>query len=743
MLPDNTLAAKSQVAGFSFPVKGPGDKLVDWELGGVALNDPSAGLAVKLWKLTAVLNDDGVTVDLVLTAPGVAATVPVSGADITEIALAFDQNMNVFVAYTQGGAAKIYWYDTLLPGMTTTTLPAGCYNLRCTLDDKRDFAIEDSDIVLGYLRDGNLCVRYQRDRYGTEYVLRSGVGADAQLVSMAMNIGSRLQFRLRNYALTDDPGALIQADPLLADVVTDLCLRAGMLPEQIDVRDLWNDTVPGMKVTSTDGFGEDIDRLRAVFPFDKSAHDRIVAWPKRGRAAVAWIPYSDLLDSSDQPLKQTLTGEQSLPRELTVEHIDPAGGYAKNKQTARRRSNLVKAQKKETVSSGLVLSANQAASATMQRLKVYWNEQVKFTFTTTLKYTRLTPTDVVMVEDIDGTWHRVRLEERNEDRKEINWKASLDAGATAYGTALLGNELPPPVSTTPGIIGETRFEILNIPVILSSNDELGLALAACGQSSGWSGYQLLVSYDQGTSYTEAFQSEVACTIGDTVTALLAEPAGAVSPSSQTVEVTVNFPLSGVTHDQIMQRKNLCVIGDEVLQFTTPTLLDLTDGVYHYRLEGLYRGRFYTVADTWPQDTRFVLLDGGVIFAPIDRTFLGTDLWYKPVSLGHTSDETTPTAYLFDEGVSQTEFPVSNVSSSRDGSNNVTVTWVGAARLGFDTAPYNSKYFTGYRVKFSNGHTIDTTSMAATYSSAPTSITVQVCGLNSITGEGPYSTALAT
>src|SRR5690606_31015159 len=101
----------------------------------------------------------------------------------------------------------------------------------------------------------------------------------------------------------------------------------------------------------------DIDRLRDMFNFDKSVFDKMVHWPKRGREPVAWIPYSDLLASRDEPLAQTLVDEQKLPREIHIEHIDPDGGYAKNKQTARRRSNLVKAEKSETITSGLVLTA--------------------------------------------------------------------------------------------------------------------------------------------------------------------------------------------------------------------------------------------------------------------------------------------------------------------------------------------------------------------------------------------------
>lgn len=709
------------------------DRKISYHWGPVQVQDPSQGLLVKLWTLRVIGND------AVLSAPGSPTEVLFTRANgLDNVSLSFDQNGRPCVCFEEevGGSAFLYWFDPV-PN-APVFMPIDGNSPRITLDDARAFNGANSDVILGYVRAGFVRYRRQRDRFTVEYTPLIGPGGTpapaTRLRHISMNSNLRLEF------LTDGAG---EEPWTLGDVVEDLCVRAGIPPESVDVRELYEDIVPGMKVTSTDGFSSDIDRLREVFNFDKSVVDRKIRWPKRGREPVAWIPYSDLLGSRDEPLKQTLVDEQKLPREIHIEHIDPDGGYAKNKQTARRRSNLVKAEKSETISSGLVLTADQAASAVLQKLKVRWNEQVEFEFTTSIKYTFVTPADVVMVEDAKGVWHRVRIEERNEDNGEIDWTAKQDAGARAYSTKHVGNSLPPPTPTSPGIIGETRFEILNIPVQRGQDDELGLYVAACGESSAWAGYQLLFSSDEGASYTEAFQSDNASVIGDTLTTLLEEPAGYTYPSSQTVEVLVNFPLDSVSYDQLLQRKNLCVIGDEVLQFQTATLLEQVGDKYRYLLSRLLRGRFYTQAETWPQDTRFVLLDSSVIFVPIDRIYLGADLWYKPVSLGLTSDETAPTAYLFDEGVSQREFPVSNVGAVRDGSNNVTVTWVGAARLGVDTSPYHSKYFRGYRVKFSNGHTIDTTSQTATYHSAPVGVTVQVCALNEITGEGPYSPAIAT
>lgn len=166
-------------------------------------------------------------------------------------------------------------------------------------------------------------------------------------------------------------------------------------------------------------------------------------------------------------------------------------------------------------------------------------------------------------------------------------------------------------------------------------------------------------------------------------------------------------------------------------------------LYQYRLEGLVRGRYNTGVEHWPAGSRFILFDAAVKFVKAEKWMIGLDLYSKAVTFGATVDETVPLAYLFDTPYSQREWPPAMVQAARAGGD-VTVTWIEVMRLGRDTAPYHSKYCTGYRAKFSNGHTIDVGLGAetATYASAPAGLTVQVCALNSITGEGQFSEAIS-
>lgn len=199
-LPDNVLSSWSVVSDLLYPdniVPGP---LHDYEMGGVALQDGTQGLQVKPWE--AFLAGDEVRVRPVGdVGPG---AVVITGEDIESISLSFDRNMNATVAYMQAGVCKLYWYDTTISGMTTTTFP-GATQPRLSHDDKRPTANARSDIIMGYVREGNLYFRQQRDRYTVERLLAEGVGDLGWLRNLGMNRGLRLQFELVSSQFQQSP----------------------------------------------------------------------------------------------------------------------------------------------------------------------------------------------------------------------------------------------------------------------------------------------------------------------------------------------------------------------------------------------------------------------------------------------------------------------------------------------------------------------------------------------------------
>lgn len=192
MFPENRLSSTLVADAYTYPYTlTPPNKKTAYALGGIGLSDPSMGLALQLW--TAVAEPDGVYV----TAP--TNEVPIAllmQPNITELTLAFDQNMNYMLAFVQYGVAKLYWFDTFLGQYTTTEFP-GALTPRITLDDRRESQTALSDVVLAYVKDNNLYFRLQRDRFQNEYLLKTAVSA--RLEQMGMNVRNRLQFKLKPY----------------------------------------------------------------------------------------------------------------------------------------------------------------------------------------------------------------------------------------------------------------------------------------------------------------------------------------------------------------------------------------------------------------------------------------------------------------------------------------------------------------------------------------------------------------
>ena len=172
--------------------------LVDHEMGGRYLNDPTQGLRVQEWRVeyynqTVYLSN---AMD-----PGRVALFAMSG--IREVSLAFDSSMSPFVAYMKevGGALKyeswFWWFDATIPGFTHVKLPDYSYYPKCCLDDKRPLAdaVGIRSIVLGYMRNNNLYTRQQNDRFNAEVL--QAVNLPMRLNKVGMNIHNRLQFQLQ------------------------------------------------------------------------------------------------------------------------------------------------------------------------------------------------------------------------------------------------------------------------------------------------------------------------------------------------------------------------------------------------------------------------------------------------------------------------------------------------------------------------------------------------------------------
>lgn len=190
MLPDDSASSIAVPDLMLAPDSYVTSPLVDYEMGGVALNDASQGLRVKTWQLYVAGNT------VTVKPEGGNATALFSRAGISELALAFDQNMRPAVAFLQSQRLYLYWFDSQSGGFVFTSFGAAT-SPRLALDDKRPSQLGPrSDIILAYIRDDALWYRQQRDRFLIERKLRDNLVPGTRLRAMGMGKALRMQFEL-------------------------------------------------------------------------------------------------------------------------------------------------------------------------------------------------------------------------------------------------------------------------------------------------------------------------------------------------------------------------------------------------------------------------------------------------------------------------------------------------------------------------------------------------------------------
>lgn len=197
MLPEGSMSTSAVKADFIAPddFDRSANRLIDRELGGIALNDASQGLDYWVW----TLQYDVPTGEMRLTnGDNSSTTVLITLPNVTEVALAFDQNMRPAIAYVVDGVTQLRWFDSVSASIVTTPF-IGAINPLLSTDEKRTEFVDVSDILLWYIKDNRLCYRMQRERFEIERAAYTLPTPNVNsLLRVGMNRGGRFQVHLRS-----------------------------------------------------------------------------------------------------------------------------------------------------------------------------------------------------------------------------------------------------------------------------------------------------------------------------------------------------------------------------------------------------------------------------------------------------------------------------------------------------------------------------------------------------------------
>jgi len=482
----------------------------------------------------------------------------------------------------------------------------------------------------------------------------------------------------------------LTGDISLDEIVGDLCDFCGLeAATDYDASALRPQRVRGYAVGRESDARAAIEPLREAFFFDGVESDGKVKWAFRGGAAIGAIAESDLAARSGGDavarVGETRKQDHELPARMIVKYVDVDRDFQIGAQQAKRIAQTMGSRDQQTADVPIVMTAAEAILVAQKGLYLAWIMRTQYAIALPLAYLRYDPADVLTLTwkpatglDPVGTTQVPLyvteiafgadgvLELRGAGTDEVVY---LDSTAPGSGSTFIGQST--------GAIEPATLALIDLPPLRDADDDVGFYYAMAGASDSWRGGALYRSPD-GVSYTQVASSDAPTPMGFAATALPSGPT-TVHDDVNTVTVRLSYgALESVTRAQSLNGANAALLGDEILTFDTATPLGGTD----WQLSGLMRGRKGTEWATGSHviGERFVLLDTGTIGRVVDpMAWCNTALHYKAVSAGLAIASAGDTLFT-DTGASLKPYAPVAIAGSRDGSNNLTITWIRRARL---------------------------------------------------------------
>ncbi len=327
----------------------------------------------------------------------------------------------------------------------------------------------------------------------------------------------------------------------------------------------------------------------------------------------------------------------------------------------------------------IVLDDDEGAQIAEKLLYRPWTEREQFELSLGMKHAALDAGDVLQI-DVDGNVHIMRIVSVDFSLPGLIKVKAVADRASIYTSSVTGGAASYP-SQTLVLIGDTIFEILDLPALRDADlTTAGYYVTAYGVLASWTGAMVYKSSDAGVSWSAVVPKTYENTMGATTDAL-----GDFLPTMWDMDNTVTVvtadsqTLSSTTPELILSGDvNRAVIGDEIIAFTTAT----NTATDTYQLSGLLRGLQGT---EWAKSThvigdRFVLLESTKL-ARVESTYsqMGAQAKFKAASNGQYLEEVSAITDVTFNNLNSKPWSVCQIGGSRDGSDNLTISWVRRSR----------------------------------------------------------------
>jgi hypothetical protein len=614
------------------------------------------------------------------------------------IACMFDSIDQSLIVFTNNGS--IYKVDvatmTVIASAAGVVAPAVAANLpkwNCgTVPGLGLFVAQDGSNNLIYINHSTLAIAQTVAEQEWFAATFGGDFTDAQLDPVTLSLvcspsdeaGNYGTFAFRIYLNRQTvPGKTLD------QIVQDICSRAGLADDLMDVTALASTTVLGYAVTRNSDAKSVMVPLTAAFFFDAVESDFILKFVPRGGAVAMTIAEADLgLEADGFELQETIAQEHDLPKAIEVLYADPTLDYQTGKQRAARPARVVKTKTKSVLELPLTMNGDTAAQIADIYLKTIWNERNQYAFKLTPpKYMVLDSTDVVEII-YEGSPYISRLIKNTIGQDFVTEYNGCSEDPEGYISTAKGNNGTGFPIQVINPAAPTTLYMLDLPLLADTDSppagSSGYYFAMASRGPGWAGGVLFFSPDS-SNYTQVGFSNSAIVFGSVGVATPAPPApsGAwVLDQTTTIRVGISrgTALSSTTLINLLNGANAFILGDELMQFLTATLN--SDG--SYTLSNLLRGRRGTewAASQHVSGETALFLPFGLHRNNVPTSLVGLSQFYEAATVGQSRTLASPQNITL-QGNDLKPYAPCHITGARDGSNNLTVDWTRRTRLGGD------------------------------------------------------------